>query len=84
MKSRKIVFYALTVIALIFPVGFLLNLINMEVAILAMFTLMGVQQLYHGIHVVPEGKKKLKLLSYVYGVLMIIFGVFIVLPYYYF
>ena len=69
------------IIGLIFPVGFLLGLITAKVAFPIMFTWIGCQQLFYGLTLKPKNKFS-KLLSISFGILFIIFGVFIVPRFY--
>lgn len=80
-KKIKLVKALFLVIGIIFPVGFLMDFVTDKVAFPIMFTCIGCQQLFNGL--ISENKS-LKILSISFGILMIIFVVFRVIPNYYF
>jgi len=63
---------------LIFPVGFLLGLITAKVAFPVMYTCIGCHQLFNGLTINSKNKFT-KLFSISFGILFIVFGMFIVL-----
>lgn len=84
MKGReKVIYVAISIIAILFPIGFLLGVVSAKVAFPIIFTLSGCQQLFNGLFLVSKENKHLRLFSVVFGSLFIIFGIFIVFPTYY-
>lgn len=84
IKNKRAIYYLITIVALIFPIGFLLNVISAKVAFPMMYFLMGLQQVYHGLFMTPHENKKSKKMSIIFGVLLIVFSVVFVIPQYYF
>jgi len=84
MKNRnKIIYIVISIIAISFPIGFLLGVISAKVAFPIIFTLLGCQQLFHGLFLAPKDNKTLRLFSIILGILFILFVIFIVFPTYY-
>lgn len=83
MRKRKVVIGIITVLGLLVPVLFLAKIIEAKIAFPIIFILLGCQQLYNGLFVVPKENKILRKTSLVLGVLFTIFGIFIVIPWYY-
>lgn len=84
MKNRnKVIYVVISIIAILFPIGFLLDVISAKVAFPVMFTLIGCQQLFNGLFITSKDNKPSRLFSIIFGILFIIFGIFIVFPKYY-
>lgn len=85
MKDRKKnIYFMISIVAVIFPIGFLLNIISAKIAFPIIFTLLGCQQLFNGLFIVQKNSKTQRTYSIVFGILFIVFGIFIVMPTYYF
>ncbi|MCT4687117.1 hypothetical protein [Vallitalea sp.] len=84
MKDRnRVIYVAISIIAVLFPIGFLLGVVSEKVAFPIIFTLLGCQQLFNGLFIVSRDNKKSRLFTIIFGSLFIIFGIFIVFPTYY-
>ena len=84
IKRNKIIHIVISILAILLPAGYLLRIISAEVAFPIMFTLLGCQQLFHGLFIASKENKYLRAFSIILGSLFIFFGLFIVLPSYYF
>lgn len=85
MSVRNVIIIGfISIVTLVSPILFLLRLISANVAFPFMFTMLGVQQLSLGLLVAKKGMKKTRFFTIVFGTLFILFGLGIVLPYYYF
>jgi|LGOV01.1.fsa_nt_gb threonine/homoserine/homoserine lactone efflux protein len=85
MKNRnKVIYIVISAIAISFPIAFLLGIISAKITFPIIFTLMGCLQLFHGLFIESKDKKHLRILSIIFGILFILFGIFIVFPNYYF
>ncbi len=84
MKKHKIIFGVITVLGIVSPVLYLTRLIEASVAFPTMFTIIGIQQVYYGLFLVPEETVKIKRKSIIFGSIFIFFGLAIVLPFYIF
>ncbi len=82
--NKKVAFLVLSCITILIPIGYLLGIISAKVAYPMVFILLGCQQLFRGLFIEPAQNKKTKMFSIVVGIGIIIFGVFIVIPTYYF
>lgn len=82
-KKMKLIQALFLVIGITFSVGFLLGFITDKVAFPILFTCIGCQQLFNGL-ILNSKNKSSKLLSILFGILFIIFAIFIVIPRYYF
>lgn len=84
MKNRKKVIYVLlSVIAMLFPIGFLMGIINAKTAFPIIFILLGCQQLFNGFFLVSKDNKSLRFISVILGSFFLLFGLLVVFPKYY-
>lgn len=81
IKSISVVLFA--VIVIIFSIASLVGLIADKIAFPVIYICIGCQQLFNGLNF-NDKNKPLKLSSILFGVLFIIFAIFIVIPRYYF
>lgn len=85
-EKRKItfaIFVIISIFAITFPIGFLLNIIEAKVAFPMVFALLGVQQLINGIFISSKNNEKVDYFSTIFGIGFILFALIIVMPYYY-
>jgi len=82
VKNEKKIHIGISIIALLFPVGYLMGVITANIAFPAMFTLIGCLQLFHGFFIVSKESRLLRLFSILTGLFFIFYGLFVVLPTY--
>lgn len=81
-KRKRIIFITISILTLIFPIGYLFGKISRKIAFPLMFTLMGCQQLYRGFFITPKDKKAERIFGFTFGVGLVIFGVYIAMTFY--
>lgn len=84
MKSRKLIIYiVISIFALLYPIGFLLGVIEDKIAFPSIFILLGFQQVFFGVFLVSKDNKILRNISFIIGTLFLLFSILYVLPTYY-
>jgi len=82
-NKNRVLYIIMSIIAIIFPIGYLFGIISAKVALPVTSILLGCQQLFHGLFVAPRDNKPLRFTSSIFGILFILFGVFVLLPNFY-
>ncbi len=83
-NKKKLIFYMITILCLIFAIGLFLNKISARVALPIMFVLLGWQQLFLGVFITAKDKKAKRIFGIIFGILTIYFAVFMLKTYRYF
>lgn len=82
--NNRVIFIIITVLAALAPILYLLQVLEAPIAFPIMFTMIGVQQLYSSLFLIPEEQKSKKETGIIFGSTFTFFGLVIVLPYYLF
>lgn len=82
-KRKKIIYFLISLMALLFPIGYLLGRIEAKVAFPLIFGLLGCQQLFYGFFIVPRENKRMRLFSIIFGSFFLLFSALVVFPMYY-
>ena len=83
MANKKIIHIIISLIPLLFMLGYIFDLTSAEVAFPISFTFMGLQHLFYGLFISNENRS-LRYFSVLIGSLSLLFSFFILMPKYYF
>lgn len=84
MANRKTIHMIISLVALLFTLAYIFDLISAIVAFPIIFAILGLQQLIYGLYVISKENRSLRFFSVVAGLLFLLFDFFIVMPEYYF
>ncbi len=78
MKDIKtVIYYLISVVAILFPIGFLLGIFDGKTAFSTIFIILGCQQLFNSIFLVAKDSMILRFISFVIGGLFLLIGLMI-------
>jgi hypothetical protein len=78
--GKKSISTVITIIALIFPVSFLIGLLDKKIAMPAMFMALAVQNIFNGLYIIEKEKRKTRKATIGLGIFFFLFSLIVVLP----
>lgn len=84
MAKKKTIHILISLVALLFTLAYIFDLISGKVAFPVIFAILGLQQLIYGLIIIGKENRNLRIFSVIAGVFFLIFDFFIVMPKYYF